>query len=381
MLRIAVVALLLRACAAPEARGQSLLAFWPLGGRSSQPAASQQPHPSVVRVIVPERDGTAFGSGTLVDVDGEYGLVVTNWHVVRDAAGPVQVVFPDGYRSAAAVVKCDRDWDLAALAIWKPRVEPVPLAPRAARPGEPLTIAGYGRGQYRAALGRCTQYVAPGTEFPAEMVELSAVARQGDSGGPIFNQQGELAGVLFGAGGGTTAGSYSGRVQQFLASVLAGSGGKAADEISRPHDVAAIEAPPRTPSASSLGVESPRVAAAWQPTDRLAGNIMQHAQEPAAIEPTASTPWRPIAPVPSFTQPGVLPPEAQQPAASSELAWSDLVGNTPLDYLKTALAVLGLMALLMHGSRAAHGDAAPASAKGEKAPAAAKGAKASAAAR
>ena len=31
------------------------------------------------------------------------------------------------------------------------------------------------------------------------MLELSAAARDGDSGGPIFNSHGELAGVLFGA--------------------------------------------------------------------------------------------------------------------------------------------------------------------------------------
>ena len=44
------------------------------------------------------------------------------------------------------------------------------------------------------------------------------MAREGDSGGPIFNERGELAGVLFGSGGGATAGSYAGRVREFLKS-------------------------------------------------------------------------------------------------------------------------------------------------------------------
>ncbi len=87
-----------------------------------------------------------------------------------------------------------------------------------------LTIAGYGSGKYCAASGPCTQYVAPGLTFPFEMVELAAAARQGDSGGPIFNTRGELAGVLFGAGEGRTSGSYCGRVQWFLDSILGGSG-------------------------------------------------------------------------------------------------------------------------------------------------------------
>lgn len=188
--------------------------------RQSQPlAVSNTPHPAVARITVQERDGMAFGSGTLVDVEGDQGLVITNWHVVRDAAGDIEVAFPDGFRSKAKVLKTDRDWDLAALVIWRPNVPPAPLAAQAPAPGEVLTIAGYGSGDFRAATARCTQYVSPGKQLPYEMVEVGTEARQGDSGGPIFNERGEVAGVLFGAGGGTTSGSYVGRVRWFLASV------------------------------------------------------------------------------------------------------------------------------------------------------------------
>src|SRR5438552_2253482 len=55
---------------------------------------AQVPQPAVVRVIASERDGTSMGSGSLVAVDAIHGLVVTNWHVVRDATGPITVVFP-----------------------------------------------------------------------------------------------------------------------------------------------------------------------------------------------------------------------------------------------------------------------------------------------
>jgi hypothetical protein len=51
------------------------------------------------------------------------------------------------------------------------------------------------------------------------MIEVSVEARQGDSGGPILNQQGEIAGVLFGAGRGATSGSHAPRVNSFLESV------------------------------------------------------------------------------------------------------------------------------------------------------------------
>ena len=48
----------------------------PAGGdpaRASRPAA--RPHPAVVRVITSERDGASYGSGALVAVSREHGLV------------------------------------------------------------------------------------------------------------------------------------------------------------------------------------------------------------------------------------------------------------------------------------------------------------------
>jgi hypothetical protein len=80
-------------------------------------------------------------------------------------------------------------------------------------------IAGYGSGNYRAQSGRCVQYLAPGPNMPYDIVEVSAAARHGDSGGPILNSRGELAGVLFGEGGGMTSGSAAARVRWFVASL------------------------------------------------------------------------------------------------------------------------------------------------------------------
>lgn len=189
-------------------------------------AGTPTPHPAVARIVVPEGEATSFGSGTLIDVRDNFGIVVTNWHVVRDAQGPIDVIFPGGFTSKARALKMDADWDLAALVIWRPPVEPVKIALSAPQPGDQLTICGYGPGVYRSATGRCTQYYAPKENLPQQMVELDVEARQGDSGGPILNSRGELAGVLFGAGNGTTMGSYGGRVDQFLASLAPDIGGE-----------------------------------------------------------------------------------------------------------------------------------------------------------
>jgi S1-C subfamily serine protease len=199
-------------------------------GANSAPRAdtvtSAAPHPSVARIIVPNRDGMSFGSGTLVDLREKHGLVLTNFHVVDGASDEITVRFPDGFVTGARLLKVDKVWDLAALAIWRPNCRAVPLAKIPPRPGDWLAIAGYGSGTYRFISGRCTQYFAPKPNFPLELVEVSVAARQGDSGGPIFNQQGELAGVLFGASYNTTMGSYCGRVREFLTSVLPADDGR-----------------------------------------------------------------------------------------------------------------------------------------------------------
>lgn len=216
-------ALLVSCLATETARAQAWL---PRGGLlpTREPAGhliSKTPHPAVPRIICQEKDGVSFGSGSLIDVRGDQALVITNWHVVRDAnPNSTYVFFADGFQTAATVVKADRDWDLAALSIRKPpTATPIAISRTAPRAGDWLCIAGYGSGDYRAAAGRCTQYVSPATNLPFEMVEIGAEARQGDSGGPIFNEQGELAGVLFGSGQGTTSGSFCGRVLSFLQGV------------------------------------------------------------------------------------------------------------------------------------------------------------------
>ena len=178
--------------------------------------------PAIARVRSPEGDeGASYGSGTLVGIDKKHGIVLTNWHVIRDATGQVSVEFPGGFRSNATVLLSDETWDLAALLISRPNVKPVEIAWQEPVRGDRLTIAGYGAGKYREMTGRVTQFVSPGEEHPFEMVEVDVAARQGDSGGPILNTKGRLAGVLFGSADGSTNGSHCRRVRWFVRRALA----------------------------------------------------------------------------------------------------------------------------------------------------------------
>lgn len=382
--------------------------------RPSQPlAVSNTPHPAVGRVIVQERDGIAFGSGTLIDVNGDQGVVITNWHVVRDATGEIEVVFPDGYRSKAKVLKTDRDWDLAALVIWKPNAPPVPLSSTAPQPGETLTIAGYGSGNFRAATSKCIQYVSPGHALPYEMVEVGTEARQGDSGGPILNDRGEVAGVLFGAGGGTTSGSYVGRVRTFLATVSPrlsdpsapappeniastnpflnpqgaprlvreANAKAAAPGVEQPVAGDGWHASKRDPSATPADqmqpiaataprVETPRAQFASRKSEITFGSLPEHtAPASASLSPETSPAtgeeeplslWsRPLpTPAPQVTAnnsevPPAPPATAQaMPGPLQDEVWQSLLGVTLYDQAKSMLALLGVAAIALKVLRA-----------------------------
>jgi hypothetical protein len=301
---------------------------WP---SSSSPAA-QTPHPAVVRVTSIDHDGASLGSGVLVAVNQTHGLIITNWHVVRDSAGTILVSFPDGFTSGARVLKTDSTWDLAALVIWRPNVAPVPLATAPARRGDVLTIAGYGRDSYRAISGYCTEYLSPGDNQPGELVELDVAARQGDSGGPIFNTRGEVAGVLFGSNdsfftGQYTLGSYCGRVRQFVAAV-----GSDFQRLPVNPAMVARQGPP-----VAQPVPAVAIAAAEPPPPNY------------YPPPTTSAP----PPVYRQTEPATKPPAAAatpavaQPAAVATLS----PGPDRTEQIKTILAAIGIFALLFHGIR------------------------------
>ena len=273
-------------------------------------------------------------------------LVLTNWHVVRDAAGPIVVHFPDGFRSGAVLLRVDHDWDLAALAIRRPNVQPIPLATQAPQPGDPLTIIGYGSGSYRAMTGRCTEYVSPGGNNPAEMVELAAPARNGDSGGPILNGRGELAGVLFGTAFGRTTGSYCGRVRWFVTSVEG-------DFRTLSRRVMLADQSRRT--------GSPTVIPAGLANERPVGNAPADFPLPTAVATAPLSPFPPISTLP--TSPSIS--TAKGTAGGQRAADAGRVCSVPgparaaatanatstTDQIKTILALIGIVAVLYQGMR------------------------------
>ena len=142
------------------------------------------------------------GSGFLWDDEGH---VVTNFHVVQDAArrgGSAQVTLGhDDFD--AAVVGVARDQDLAVLRISAPREKLVPIrigTSRDLRVGQNVLAIGNPFGlDYTlttgivSALGRTIQAVNGSTIF--DVIQTDAAINPGNSGGPLLDSGGRLIGV------------------------------------------------------------------------------------------------------------------------------------------------------------------------------------------
>jgi len=182
---------------------------------------AEQPHPAVVRIMNASARYVSYGSGTLVEKDEQSGLVLTCAHLFQGARGEVTVVLPDGTRRGGRVIAVDETWDLAAVEIAAPAASPVIVSADPPRPGDLLQSCGYGReGRYACNRGRALGYARTTTSRTHETLELTGMAREGDSGGPVFNARGELVAVLWGTDGRTVEATYCGRVRSFLASLL-----------------------------------------------------------------------------------------------------------------------------------------------------------------
>jgi len=157
------------------------------------------PPSNVTRVLVEDRDSRqSAGTGTLI----RSNLIVTNWHVVKDRAGIVRIIFPDWTVYKAKVVKVDRLWDLAALRIESILLPPIELGEKV-KLGDTVVVGGYGSGWYEANSGAVIGFYQPAHNAAGDIIQIDASVRSGDSGGPILDKDGRLVGVLFGKSDGT----------------------------------------------------------------------------------------------------------------------------------------------------------------------------------
>jgi serine peptidase DegS len=165
--------------------------------------------PSVVTVIAkrlvqgnPDSSGrsrfrvdTSFASAVMIDPDG---FLVTNWHVVFEAA-EIQVQLGDGDFVVAEVVGLDAETDLALLKIDAAAVPAIRLgSSRQLRIGDVVLAIGNPYLLTRSvtqgivsATGRAALELATFEDF----IQTDAAINTGNSGGALVNTNGELVGI------------------------------------------------------------------------------------------------------------------------------------------------------------------------------------------
>ncbi len=90
-----------------------ILAVVPLAALAQDEAITKNVEPSTVRIVCRIRGG-GWGTGSGFVVDGARH-VVTNWHVIADAAGNPMVILGPGKKADARVVAGNEQKDLAIL--------------------------------------------------------------------------------------------------------------------------------------------------------------------------------------------------------------------------------------------------------------------------
>jgi serine protease Do len=137
----------------------------------------------------------ARGSGFLIDADGD---IVTNNHVVKDAAS-IEVTLHDGTQLPAKVIGTDPRTDLALVHVDAGHKLPFVQLGNSAdvKPGQwviavgnPFGLGGTVTAGIVSALGRDI-----GSGPYDDFIQIDAPINQGNSGGPLFTQDGVVVGV------------------------------------------------------------------------------------------------------------------------------------------------------------------------------------------
>ncbi len=134
----------------------------------------------------------AVGTGFVIAEDGR---LATNIHVIRGAS-EATVVMADGkeYKDVE-VVAIDEEHDLAILRIPARKLKPLPLGDSGkVKPGEHVVAIGHPLGLGNTVsdgLVSAVREISP----KLTVVQISAPISPGSSGGPVFNDRGEVIGV------------------------------------------------------------------------------------------------------------------------------------------------------------------------------------------
>lgn len=153
--------------------------------------------------------GVASGSGFLYKVDDKKGYLLTNAHVVEETQ-KLQVFFEAGAMISAQLEGKDENFDLAVVSVNKADLPSkakaialgeadVTLGEVVLAMGTPLSMTFYNTTTVGVVSGTSRVFVESTVDDKAvyynDFIQVDAAINHGNSGGPLFNQKGEVVGV------------------------------------------------------------------------------------------------------------------------------------------------------------------------------------------
>lgn len=176
------------------------------------------PQPQCVRVLVKDKDTRSEGTGALIGPK----LIVTAYHVVKEReSDAVEILFPDWVLIEGQVIIEDRGYDVALISLVKEHTWIKPFEMGQLKPGMPLSVQGYGYGPYKQSWGVLSDKRYGAKSWKWCLVK-GALARQGDSGGPVIDAYGHYVGTLWGSGDAYKGTMFTpvGAIQRIYSSIL-----------------------------------------------------------------------------------------------------------------------------------------------------------------
>lgn len=140
------------------------------------------------------RRSQALGSGFVISEDG---FLVTNNHVI-EGADEIMIEFRNGVELVAELIGTDPNTDIALLRV--ETEEPLPFVPFGVasehRVGDWVMVMGNPLGQgFSVSVGVVSAFGRSLSGTYDDFIQTDAAINQGNSGGPLFNLDGEVIGV------------------------------------------------------------------------------------------------------------------------------------------------------------------------------------------
>jgi S1-C subfamily serine protease len=163
--------------------------------------ATVRPSVTKIRGVAPGCQKVLEGTGFVVSPN----RVMSNAHVV--AGSETVTVEADGQTFEATVVSYDPDADISILDVPGLPSAPLPFAEAPAETGTDALVLGFpGGGEFQATPARVRETIElQGPDIykkktvDRQVYTIRGTVRQGNSGGPMIDRQGQVLGVVFGA--------------------------------------------------------------------------------------------------------------------------------------------------------------------------------------